>query len=38
MSRLIGAPLALRRDLDLVGPRDAGYLYQPCLADTATAW
>jgi hypothetical protein len=29
---------SMRRDLDLVGPRDPGYLYQPCLPDTATAW
>ena len=29
---------SMRRDLDLVGPRDPGYLYQPCLADTAADW
>ncbi len=29
---------ASQRDLDLVGPNDAGYLYEPCLPDSATSW
>ncbi len=29
---------AALRDLNLVGPKDMGYVYQPCLADSVTAW
>ncbi|MFN8485464.1 MAG: S8 family serine peptidase [Anaerolineae bacterium] len=29
---------ASRRDLDVVGPHDAGYLYQPCIPDTQDHW
>jgi len=27
-----------RRDLDLVGPTAAGYLYQPCVPDDRDSW
>lgn len=29
---------ASKRDLDLVGPGDGGYLYEPCVPDGAAAW
>lgn len=27
-----------RRDLDLVGPKNSSYLYQPCIPDTQNTW
>lgn len=30
--------ISMRRDLDLVGPRASGYVYQPCMADSKTTW
>ena len=29
---------AQKRDLDLVGPKASGYLYQPCIPDTQATW
>jgi hypothetical protein len=29
---------ASKRDLDLVGPSDPGYLFEPCVPDGATSW
>ena len=29
---------AQKRDLNLVGPSASGYVYQPCIPDTATTW
>jgi len=29
---------ASKRDLDLVGPGDPGYLFEPCVPDSATTW
>jgi hypothetical protein len=29
---------AQKRDLNLVGPADTGYVYQPCIADSQSTW